>query len=141
MIAYYAKAFALLCLCNHPNDPAFQLFRHACGTIAGFPVERAWVGAAAALQSPTLWGPVIWTLLHTLAAKYEPRRRGMFEMCLHNLAAVLPCPTCAAHFNQIWQRRSTQLAWRRVRCQSQYQLFIRQLHSTVTADIERRVKV
>ena len=52
-------------------------------------------------MSPSVWGPPIWTLFHTLAEKINPDKFQMLFPELFNLifriCRVLPCPDCSQH--------------------------------------------
>jgi hypothetical protein len=53
-------------------------------------------------MSPAKWGPPVWTLFHTLAAKlneshiqHQAINRGLF-LFIKQICRVLPCPDCSA---------------------------------------------
>lgn len=51
--------------------------------------------------SPTLWGPHMWTAIHTLSlsVSFASARAEWLEL-LTPLAASLPCPECAKHYSE-----------------------------------------
>jgi hypothetical protein len=51
------------------------------------------------IHDPALWGPHMWTALHTLslAVPFGVARKEWLEL-LTPLAASLPCPECAGHY-------------------------------------------
>ena len=51
------------------------------------------------IHDPALWGPHMWSALHTLslAVRFGSARAEWTELLTH-LAASLPCPECAGHY-------------------------------------------
>jgi hypothetical protein len=53
------------------------------------------------MPSPGVWGPPIWTLFHTLAAKIHEDKFALIgpELIMHirKISRYLPCPDCSQH--------------------------------------------
>lgn len=53
------------------------------------------------MSPPTLWGPPIWTLLHTIAANLKEEIffivSKQFIVLVKQICSNLPCPDCSAH--------------------------------------------
>ena len=49
---------------------------------------------------PTVFGPSVWKLLHTLSLYYEPDDMKACEGFLNGFSPMIPCPHCAYHFNE-----------------------------------------
>jgi hypothetical protein len=68
---------------------------------AAAPVTGQAVGVRAlpVIHDPALWGPHMWTALHTLSTfvSFDSARAEWMELLTH-LAASLPCPECAGHY-------------------------------------------
>lgn len=52
-------------------------------------------------MSKSVWGPVTWRFLHTLAAKIRPEffnvQKENIILLIKNVCETLPCPECKAH--------------------------------------------
>ena len=60
------------------------------------------------LPKPSVWGPVVWSLLHAIGAragkgpeKTRIDERRVFIWLIDNLDTVLPCQECRAHFREV----------------------------------------
>jgi len=55
-------------------------------------------------QEKKQWGSYCWYLLHVIAFNFTETRRSYYTEFFLNLGAVLPCPTCAAHYSLYLQK-------------------------------------
>ena len=62
------------------------------------------------MPAPSIWGPPIWTLLHTLAAKINENNFDKIISPLFGfikrICAFLPCPECSMHASQFLSKVS-----------------------------------
>jgi hypothetical protein len=57
------------------------------------------------MAPPNKWGPPIWRLFHTLAAKLT-NDDAIPQLIAHirNICSLLPCPDCSQHATDFWSR-------------------------------------
>jgi hypothetical protein len=53
------------------------------------------------LQNTSSWGPIMWSLMYSLAAMCTPKNKGLFITFLQNIGKTLPCKKCAKDFTSL----------------------------------------
>lgn len=86
----------------------------------------------AAPSSQKVWGPVHWTLLHTLAEKVIDdeafgRCREYLVAMVQQICSILPCPRCVSHAREYL----AQVQWLRIRTRADWIEFLWLFHNFV----------
>jgi len=66
----------------------------------------------------SVWGPALWTFLHTAAANLDSPEA--FAQLLRSLPQTLPCPECRQHVQEFQQLQPPEAAVRDVEAASRY---------------------
>lgn len=65
-------------------------------------------------MDPNVWGPPLWTFMHTLSFNYEKNptkvdKQNMFNF-FDSLRHVIPCETCRNHYDEFFKKNNIQKA-------------------------------
>ena len=59
-------------------------------------------------MKPDIWGPPIWTFMHTIVRKMKPQMYNRIGPIIFNtlvrICGSLPCPNCTMHAMQFWRQ-------------------------------------
>ena len=59
------------------------------------------------MSTPDIWGPIIWTFIHSLIAKLRNEKKAdELLMIIKQILSNLPCPSCAAHATAYFAKMS-----------------------------------
>jgi len=93
-----------MCNCGRGNRAARDAVPGSGVPVGGAAPQRArlqQVNKGPVIHDPVLWGPHLWTALHTLSTfvSFEAATNDWAAL-LTNLAVSLPCPDCTAHYGK-----------------------------------------
>lgn len=79
------------------------------------------------MESPQIWGPHLWIILHSLAERIKgnsQEERRLWSGLLSNLRFTLPCPQCKKHYSEYY-------ASNKISENSEIRLWLYNLHNQV----------
>lgn len=90
-------------------------------------------------MSTQIWGPPVWTFLHTLCVSinddYFTVSRGLIISSIIDICSTLPCPECSQHASQ-WLRK---VDFNNVKTKDQLSYILFQLHNNVNMRLGKSV--
>lgn len=79
-------------------------------------------------------GRASWTLLHTMAAKYDPANEEKVRTFLYLFADLYPCEVCAEHFREKLAKSPPKL-----KSNAEFVQWMCELHNSVNKDLKKPV--
>ena len=89
------------------------------------------------MVSAEVWGPVVWTFLHTLAAKLKedsfPVIRADIVGLIKTVCHEIPCPNCQEHASEYMSK----VYWDRIKCKKDLITMLWEFHNIVNMRLRK----
>jgi len=146
---YHAALTSVFSICRHnPTAPKFLRYigqkpipgesmvtRTALATWFFRTLERRQLKQAKLLLTdPTLWGPVVWSMMHGLSAMCRPTDKPAFVTFLEKVPGTLPCEKCSRDFEQLIRASDID----RINLDTHYAESVLQLHRLVNTKVAKQ---
>lgn len=95
-----------------------------------------WEEADQVVESPKLWGPIMWDFLFDISNRYRDSMYREYSMLFVSLVHLLPCKECAAHFKKMFSKNLHR--WHQVRTQTDCTNFVQWMRDTIKVRVDKK---